>query len=862
MPFPYIVTAVPDGAVALVARLTAKRNGFSVIKDRAISTINAPAPIPPAPDVADWSIGANYPDPRFDQMTQIRENHSVVIAMAGITAVRWSNVAVPNPDNTGQKCLPVDGVANTYRLWWNSDTTETNAVPPGDQITNITIRVTRSALGLDAPVEDWSPWSIDRKDGLVVEQPPGTDPGDPTPPTDPGDPPPPLDLTPAATTLQSSVDLGNGVVVTFNKAVPVGEYWGGYKFVLSTGTGGFQITSVTPNSVRRPSSSNASISTAWAHGLMRDPVSTRISFRDRALQGWDESGEGTTNGNWMGRHQRYDHTLNVNPNLKGNISIADGGEAVFVKAVSDTSSAPNARRSIVNYIKHLYVVKTRPFEGDFPPTEDGRVFPKISLGNVAQLANVTHPIVTLTSLPKFSISQTKTYLEGPFLSCSKGARPYSAIYGKEQTFPKNDPLYSAVFSQAVNAAHCYILDSRTSSADRLYLMAKMCEHGARLTQAGTDDAFEYSPSHSFAGFVSMIDFAATALDNPIMRQAYSRTVGNDWYHEKLLKQGSTWFVNGGEPGNPPAGVAPKTSIEFIDSSYIWISQNNNWFRTPPEGTQSDTSIDDPIQTPFEAEQEWANGPPFSGGHIGFPFRTGSGSPNGGVHSNPNMSYSRLGWTNAVTDYFVCCYKSPSRRGVDVMGYVNIAVNDRYARFMEGHYDGRWSLKDGTEFSGSTWTEWEESWLDAYNKTRATVAVDAPIWYGRPEQPMPPLLTKPAAGQLRMNLLSFRCSNSGPLTGAQYKLRRVKSSNVSGSWANNAELRNLIFYNTAPWNAPEEMSPTTNALTLSGLASGIWQVKWRLRNSLGWGPWSTNCAYAGDERATAGWPAGPRGVILL
>jgi hypothetical protein len=91
---------------------------------------------------------------------------------------------------------------------------------------------------------------------------------------------------------------------------------------------------------------------------------------------------------------------------------------------------------------------------------------------------------------------------------------------------------------------------------------------------------------------------------------------------------------------------------------------------------------------------------------------------------------------------------------------------------------------------------------------------------------------------------------------------VKSSNVSGSWQTSTELENLIFYNTTAWQAPVSMSTTATTITVSGLATGIWQAQWRLQNASGWGPWSTNVKRNGDGSASDGWPAGPRGVILI
>lgn len=658
---------------------------------------------------------------------------------------------------------------------------------------------------------------------------------------------------PAPVALRSSIDMGDGVVWTFTKPVPCGQYWNGDWFVHNpAGAGGFAITSVTPDSVKRASGSNASFSSARMHGLMRDPIINRVDFKDRSGQGFDEAGEGRLNGNWMGRHTTYDESLNVNPNLKGNIVFSAGQEGSLYKALSMTVP-DNTSRSCFRKFFILTVVREIPPEGAFRPSPDRDVKSKAAIATIAQLDAVSHPLVTLDHPVQYSVSQVQRYLTGPFMSPALGARPNSSLYGRDQTFEKNDPLYNAVFGQAVNAAHAHVMDSRTSAADRREIMAKMVQIGLDVMQAGAHfDRFEYSPAHSFSAFVGLVDFAATVVDNAAVRATYDKCVANDLFHERILKQGRDPSENGGNPG-----TGTKTSLRFID-------ETDMWFRTPPEGTQSDVNWNKPIQTPFIPDQEYGEPGPYTGGHIGMPFRTGSGSPNGGYHSNMNMSYTRLGWINTPCQGLVACYDSPTRNGVDVANPILCAVMDRYARYFQGHHDGKWSLEGTPQFVDKNWTIWDAYLLDLYNKTRPAYVADVPVWKGRPEQPFPPLVSKPGAGQLRIQFLDVRVSNDGPLTGAQYRIRRVKSSNVSGSWQQNAELRERVFYNTpkTPWGNPVDVAADVKTVTLDGLASGIWQVQWRLKNARGWGPWSTNCGWAGDERASAGLPAGPRAVILI
>lgn len=842
---PLTLGTIPVDAVAVRVQLTGFRGAHAVSINRTLSTIYAALPVPSAPDVADWSMGANLEDTSDPALT--RSNHSFVIALAGVTAVRWNNQPTPPDDRLGVATTPEGG--GVFRM-------HTIALTPGTQVSNIRIRVTRDPLGYDAPFEAWSDWSLDTKTGPTAELGEGEDPGDPVdPPPDPEDPvAPDLDSLPRASmTMRTSIDMGDGVVWTFNKSVPCYQSCLGEWAVRNTpGTGGLRVTQVSPNSVDRGSSSNASFSQARMHGLMRDPIINRTSFKDRSGQGFDEAGEGRLNGNWMGRHMRYEEALNLNPNLKGDIVFADGEEGSLYKALS-LVTPDNTSRSCFKKFFILTVMRDAPPEGFFRPSPDRDVKSKKPVAVVSQLDLVDHPTVNITEPIQYSVSQTKRYLTGPFMAPALGARPNTALYGRDQTFEKNDPLYNAVFGQGVNAGHAHIMNSATGAADRREILAKMCQIGLDVMQTGAlFDRFEYSPAHSYSGFVALCELAAACLDNPIVRQLHTRCVANNIFHEKVLKEGRNPSENGGNPG-----TGTKTSLLFID-------ETDMWFRTPPEGTQSDVNWNKPIQTPFIPDQEYGDPGPYTGGHIGMPFRTGSGSPNGGFHSNMNMSYTRLGWVTTPNEAHVCAYSSPTRTGVNVVSPVMAAVHDRYARYFQGHHDGAWSLEGVPQFVNKNWTIWDKYLLELYNKTRGTYVDEVPVWLGRPEQPFPPLVSRPGSGQMRIQFLSVRVSNNGALTGAQYRIRRVKASNVSGSWQQNTELRERVFYNTpaTAWGSPVDISTTATVVNLSGLAAGIWQVQWRLQNASGWGPWSTNCGWAGDERASAGLPAGPRAVILI
>jgi hypothetical protein len=106
------------------------------------------------------------------------------------------------------------------------------------------------------------------------------------------------------------------------------------------------------------------------------------------------------------------------------------------------------------------------------------------------------------------------------------------------------------------------------------------------------------------------------------------------------------------------------------------------------------------------------------------------------------------------------------------------------------------------------------------------------------------------------------TSARPITEGRLRYRRIATSNVSGSWANNSALQDLVFRNpTTSW-AEVKITAGATKHVFTGLTGGIWQFQLAWKNGHGWSPWSTNCARNGDEQAKAGLPAGPRAVIFV
>lgn len=735
----------------------------------------------------------------------------------------------------------LDRLEGTFKVWRcaNAPGAVTHTRQFGVNYAGFYIAYRNQAEGPISPSSALMPWSEGAWQN-VAEPPPDTLPG-----------------SPASTATRTALDAGWGIGFEFRElgsstGVQSGQYWNGDWFVVNPEDGpGVRCTAATPNSVNRSAGAESG---RRMHGMMLNPIINRTSYTDRADQGFDAAGSG----NWMRRHTKYAEALNVNPNLKGDIVFPPGVEGSLYKARSlvdptDTSRSCLAAFAIVTVVREV------PPRDAFRPSPDRDVQSKASIATLAQLDSVTHPSFVINHRVQYSVEQTKRYLTGPFMSPALGARPNTSLYGRDQTFDKSDPLYNAVFAQAVAAAHAHIMDSRTSPADRRQLLASMVQIGLDILQANTSDRFEYSPAHSYSPWVSLFDMAETCVDNAAVRAAAALARSHDRLHERVLKQGRDETENGGNPGT--SGVM---SLRYITASDMW-------FRTPPEGLQAKGNWNKPSQTPFIPDQEWGTYGERTGGHIGMPFRGGSGSPNGGNHSNMNMSYTRLGMMNTLVESLVGAYRGPAINGVSVVSDIQIHYCDRIGRYMAAHWDPSdpTSLEGGPEWVNNNWTRWDQYMLQMWTVARAAMVPYVPIWTGQPEQPFPPLVTRQGSGHMRIVMLPTQIANGGTITRRQYRLRRVSASNfanrvtsnLDGSPATNETLRDLLFYNpSTPWSAWSDFTGTAN---LTGLQSGFYQVQVRLGSSLGlFGAASTNVPYRYDCGTAYGLPFGPRAVDFI
>lgn len=741
-----------------------------------------------------------------------------------------------------------DRLEGEFKVWRciNAPGAVTHARQFGRDYGGFFIAYRNLADGPISPSSALMPWAQGAWNNVEAPPPP---PPPPPPPDGPDAPPPAPVGNPTPTATRTALDAGWGIGFQFRQVgssagVAAGQYWNGDWFVYNPANGpGVRCTESTPNSVNRGDGTRM-------HGMMLKPIINRTSYPDRAEQGFD----GYANGNHMGRHTRYNAALNVNPNLGGDIVFAPGEEGSLYKAHSLTSPTSSAR-SIFKAFAIVTIVNQIPPVGSFRPCPDRDTVSKAAIATIDQLDLVSHPTLNVAHPIKFSIAQTIRYLTGPFMSPALGARPNSSLYGQDQTHPKNDPLYNAVFAQAVQSAHAHIMNSATRPQDRRTIMALMCQIGLDIIQANTTDRFEYSPAHSYSPWISLFDFAETCLDNAAVRAAAAAARLQDRLHEREIKQGRNANENGGNPG-----TSGKSSLRFIDASDMW-------FRTPPEGLQSNVNWNKPTQTPFVPDQEWNTGGPYTGGHIGMPFRTGSGSPNGGYHSNPNMSYTRLGMANTFTQAIVGAYEVPTLSGVVVANPIEIQYCDRIGRYMAAHHDPAdpCTLEGGPEWVNDNWTIWDRYVLQLWQHARPLMADEVPIWVGQPEQPFPPLVTSPSAGRLRVVMLPTQIANGSPITRREFRYRKVMEGNPSNKVTSaignqNESLRDAIFYNRdTPWTTWQQLSGEANP---TGLQSGLYQVQVRLVSALGASAPSTNCPWRYDCAAAYGLPAGPRALVYV
>lgn len=162
-----------------------------------------------------------------------------------------------------------------------------------------------------------------------------------------------LPLPPPITTSNLSSFTSNGVTVTMDRAMPVGQFVTGEYFIVSNQA--FSITSVTPNSADISADGNV------GNGLMQDPYIT-------TAQGFDQYLANSTVGAMRFGNTPYSAALNRDPAINGAIAIAAGAATSFVKSVRLSSvTSPENWQTIEKYVD-FHVLPDVPLVGSYPPS--------------------------------------------------------------------------------------------------------------------------------------------------------------------------------------------------------------------------------------------------------------------------------------------------------------------------------------------------------------------------------------------------------------------------------------------------------------------------------------------------------------
>ncbi|WP_195822441.1 hypothetical protein [Roseobacter sp. MH60115] len=157
---------------------------------------------------------------------------------------------------------------------------------------------------------------------------------------------------PMATTLSDTVSF-NGVTLTLDRPMPVGQTVDGRPVIISASD--FAITSVTPASGVQPGGNTI------GNGMMRDPS----WFRQGRTQGFDEL---IANGNDATTRVPYVPELNIDPAVSGPLQITQGAATSLVKSIRldqaqrPWADAPSQQWAIGDYA--VFSVMPRPLPAD------------------------------------------------------------------------------------------------------------------------------------------------------------------------------------------------------------------------------------------------------------------------------------------------------------------------------------------------------------------------------------------------------------------------------------------------------------------------------------------------------------------
>lgn len=620
----------------------------------------------------------------------------------------------------------------------------------------------------------------------------------------------PVDTTPApaATSNLSSIDLGDGVTVTLSKAMPCGQYWNGDWFIVNvSGSGGFNITSITPNSEQR--AGNAT----WRHGLMRNPASGQ-----NGLDGWTAFGS-------TAYRSTYTHTLNICPGISGRPAVAftAGQEGSLVKAVGRDTLYPSdtAGATPIEHMKILTVVNAVPLEGSFRPSPHSAVTSKAAPARVDQLRLDLIPRTTVSGLPTsgtYTLAAALDSVRGPWQTWLGAAHVVHQLWPRTSTNGvTEEAMYAPILGPQLMNAYARLVHSGTATND-------FTELARRIVQIGLDYGSVPTTTSLTSSFWPILHAQPLIVACALLP---GLSVGNSALAARV---GS--IAPGSDPWDINTGTEGRAVYRFVQA--IDVTDGANPAKTnsyiPIEGRK-------PQDYHPDGDPAWPRHWPTLTEHIGQVHRYVIGRS--GVGTQPDMRYRPI---QSITDIglAVSLLLGTKGGGAPVASVPALfAYADKLVEWRRGHFAGTWDMTDGVELdsSGQDWA-WPAQWMvDFYDAMRPLATAAAYI--STPEQPLPPLLTKPASGQMRIQRRNFRPANGSTITAWQYRTRVIASrsdANVYAAWSGG-------------WTS------FSGDITLTGLAAGIYQVQVRAQNSVGWSPASTHIPSKGNSSDTA-----YRGVI--
>jgi hypothetical protein len=721
------------------------------------------------------------------------------LAGVGVDAIQFTRVA-SNPVDGDWHTVTPTATLGEHALFHRDHPVRAGVVDPavfsassGD---SFRLRWRRS------PAEEWSPSSV------IFTAPPlrGSEGEDiPATPTFP----------------MTRLDLGDGVAVTLSKSMPCGQYWNGDWFIVNgAGSGGFTITSITPNSAQRAGNGT------WRHGLMRNPMGNT-----NGLDGWTERGS-------QPYRLAYTHSLNICPAIagRGAVAFTAGQEGSLVKAVGRDALYPSdvAGSTPIDHVKILTVVNAVPATGGFRPSPNGAVTSKAAPARIDQLRLDLIPQAAVSELPTtggYSMQGALDAFRGPWLTSWLGASHFvHQLWARTSHAQLAQPIYADVVGPYLNNAYARLVDTNTSTANR-QLLAR------RLVQIGLDLAIPRAATiaRNFWPMVvaqPLIVAAALLPGASVMGETLKSRLGG------MVPGNDPWQINLGAQGRAIFRV-----VTAADDTTLSSKAADRLLYIPISGRK-------PEEMHADADNSWPRHWPTTQEHIGLVHRYVIGRSGIGCQHDNRYKPIQSDVDIALAVALLIGGGPGGQAVADVPAIYWYA--DKLVEWRTGHFAGTWSMTprrslgfaQDREFSNTNDT-WPPQWTATFYNAMRAISI-APLISAQPEQPFPPTLAMPAAGQLTVRLGRFTPGNGRPITGRQYRLRRIASrsdADVYATWSDAGPT------STAADRWRDFPTGATTA-TVTGLTAGIYQVQVRVRNSVGWSPSSTHIPALGTDADTA------------